>query len=61
MSLKRCCTRKLISIGSSREKSPTVVNAWKVDPEVEKLLGATTRSHLITNFDAVADEVVRLA
>ena len=33
---------------------------WKVDPEVEKQLGTATRSHLITNFDGVADEVVRL-
>ena len=34
---------------------------WKVDPDVEKqLVGAATRSHLITNFDGVADEIVRL-
>ena len=33
---------------------------WKVDPEVEKHLGAATRDNFISNFDAVADEVVRL-
>lgn len=33
---------------------------WRVQPEVEQILADATKSHLVTNFDALTDECARL-